>query len=97
MESGLTRAFADDLLVWALGARANVHVDGLQAWPGPGSPFELIDLSAQDEQAISSCWWPRLEEDLLTGRTRRLQLHFAGGERWLLSRGQRLRFWRGRG
>ena len=97
MESGLTHAFADDLLVWALGARADVHVDGLGAWPGPDSAFELLDLSAQDEQAIASRWWPRLEEDLLAGHTRRLRLHFAGGERWQLSRGQRLRFWRGRG
>jgi len=97
MESGLTHAFADDLLVWALGARADVQVDGLGAWPGPDSAFELVDLSAQDAEVIASRWWPRLEEDLFSGQTRRLRLHFAGGERWLLSRRQRLRFWRGRG
>jgi hypothetical protein len=96
MESGLTHAFADDLLIWALGARADVHVDGLDAWPGPASAFELLDLSAQDEQAIATRWWPRLEQDVATGQTSRLLLHFAGGERWALSRAQRLRFWRGR-
>ncbi|HEY4143629.1 phosphoglycerate mutase [Pinirhizobacter sp.] len=97
MESGLSNIYADDLLLWALGASADVHVDGLGAWPGQAGAFELVDLSGQDEQAIASHWWPKLEEDVLAGRTRRLLVHFAGGERWSLSRGQRLRFWRGRG
>lgn len=94
IESGLTRAIGNDLLLWALAGRADVDAAGLQEFDLASTPFELLDLSMQPVASLAGEWWPMLTARLRDGRYKRLRLSFADGERFALSAAQRFRFWR---
>jgi hypothetical protein len=96
VESGLVRIASDDLLAWALAARAGVDMIGRDAFsPGASSSaIELLDLLDVETGRLEIDWWPMLEAGLRAGTIRQLRLAFASGERWSLRAGHRLRFWR---
>jgi hypothetical protein len=95
VESGLGRIASDDLMAWALAARAGVDVVGRDAFsPAATASVELLDLLDSEAARIDGHWWPMLEAGLRGGSFHELRLVFASGERWSLRSLHRLRFWR---
>ncbi|HET6587258.1 MAG TPA: phosphoglycerate mutase [Oleiagrimonas sp.] len=93
IKSDLQRVYADDLLPVSLARRAGVEVLPLEAFDDNRrlAGDTLLDLGRSG--APEGC------ADMLFGMLRQrrihsLVLHFAGGERWRITRGQRWRFWR---
>lgn len=93
VRSDLRQVHADDLLPVALAKRAGIDVQPLEAFDAERrvSADTLLDLGRAGS--------PQACADMLFGMLRRrrvgaLILHFAGGERWRITRGQRWRFWR---
>lgn len=93
VECGLTRIHSDDLLVWALGHRANVEVQPRDAFaaPPPGA-FGLLDLQDVQPSGFERDSWPMIEACIDAGVE--VRLAFADGLRTKLHRRHRLRFWR---
>jgi hypothetical protein len=95
VESGLTRIYSDDLLVWALAHRANVDIQHRAAFVATAEAAPtcgLLDLQDVQPSAFDREWWPAIEARLLAGSE--IRLAFADGTRTMLHKRHRLRFWR---
>ncbi|HEX7339801.1 MAG TPA: phosphoglycerate mutase [Rhodanobacteraceae bacterium] len=93
VKANVAVAYGDDLLLAALADKAGVPLQPLDALPTtqPLPHDVLLDLGGSTDPAACS----ELLLGLLDGKQAdALTLHFAGGERWRLTRAQRWRFWR---
>ncbi|HEX7341051.1 MAG TPA: phosphoglycerate mutase [Rhodanobacteraceae bacterium] len=93
IKSDVQQVYGDDLPMTALATRASVMVRPLTDLSGRESLSTDVLLDLRRSADAQAC------RDLLLGllddrRIDTLVLHFAGGERWRLQRGQRWRFWR---
>ncbi|TCV97292.1 hypothetical protein EC912_101292 [Luteibacter rhizovicinus] len=95
VESGLGRVVSDDLLVWALAARAGVDVVGRdpRSAATDDAAFTLLDLQDTQLSSFERDWWPVIATRLQAGGSE-VRLSFASGERYILRAAHRLRFWR---
>jgi hypothetical protein len=93
VESGLSRIYSDDLLLWSLGQKASVDVQARNAFgAGDGGPFVLLDLQDAQPVEFERTWWPALAQRMADGAE--LRLSFADGQRHVVRNMHRLRFWR---
>ncbi|MBB3226959.1 hypothetical protein FHW69_001560 [Luteibacter sp. Sphag1AF] len=93
VDCGMGQVISDDLLVWALAARAGVDTVGRDVARISDAPdFALVDLQDTDAGTFARDWWPALAARLRGGDD--LRICFASGERYLLRSAHRLRFWR---
>ncbi|MDF4003076.1 phosphoglycerate mutase [Luteibacter sahnii] len=98
VECGQGRIYSDDLLVWALGQKANVDVQSRSVFSARARvgdepvAFTLLDLQDVQPSLFDRSWWPLLRERLDAGHE--LRLSFADGHRVVLRKRHRLRFWR---
>lgn len=93
VKSELQLMYADDLVPVSLASRAGIDVHPLEAFDANRrlASDTLLDLGRSGS--------PEACADMLFGMLQRrlvdiLILHFAGGERWRITRGQHWRFWR---
>ena len=82
---------SDDSLLRALATRAGAAQHVRAGGSVELSPGWLLDLQDLPAGTIAADWWPAIEA---LARRHPLQLHFAGGERWLHRPAHRWRFWR---
>jgi hypothetical protein len=94
VECGLGRIYSDDLLAWALGHRANVDVQPRSSFRAAPTevPFSLLDLQDVQPAEFEQVWWPAIEAGLEAGTE--IRLAFADGQRVVIRKSHRLRFWR---
>lgn len=91
--AGVAAVHADDLLPAALATRAGIPLCSLNTFDATRrvAVDTLLDLGRSS--APQACV-AMLSDLLQRRRVQALVLHFAGGERWRITRGQRWRFWR---
>jgi hypothetical protein len=94
VESGLGRIYSDDLLAWALGHRADVDVQGRDAFAAVTDtvPYTLLDLQDVQPHDFEQTWWPAVEARLARGTE--IRFAFADGTRIVVRKSHRMRFWR---
>ncbi len=93
IKSDVRQVYADDRLPRVLARQAGIGAQALQAFDAGErlASDTLLDLGRSGSpQACSDMVFGMLQKR----RVDALILHFAGGERWRMTRGQRWRFWR---
>jgi hypothetical protein len=96
VRSASQKLFSDDILLRGLARQANLscvaaphRLDDIAAPRGAA-----IDLRSVAPEALNADWLEPAMRRLRSGGVEQLRLQFSGGERFLLRRPQRWRFWR---
>ncbi|HEX2596051.1 MAG TPA: phosphoglycerate mutase, partial [Luteimonas sp.] len=93
VESPHARLLSDEPLAWALAKAAGVKHEALRA-PAGETVDVACDLRSLAPAEVVDRWLPSLLAGLADGTWHSMLLDFADGARYLLSHGQRWRWWR---
>ncbi len=94
VKTNLSRVFSDDPLILGLATQAKARTHSLQAFDDASAALDSDVLLDLGQHAIGADAWQELLGVLRRRSVDELHLMFASGERYLLKRSHRWRFWR---